>query len=164
MCNFIFKIVKLLKSATGSFTLCNVILQIRSLQLVIANFDHLGNFCLVAVFLVLLLAVGDRRVLAVHPGLQKAGWLQLLWLSLGYQLAELLAFKMAVLSLNWEGNVLSELVAVAVVLGLAHLHLDRSGAVITVVLGNLLADSVLHPVPCVVQLLVGRALELVGVR
>ena len=124
-------------------------LKIRSFQFLVANFDQLGNLRLVAVVLILLLTLGDWGILAVHPRLGQAGRFQrlslalvadfpgdrlavlgvgvdlgLLGLGLGHQLADLLPLEVAVLPLHGERNILGELVAVALILGLANLDLD----------------------------------------
>ena len=123
--------------------------KIRSFQFLVANFDQLGNLRLVAVVLILLLTLGDWGILAVHPRFGQAGRFQrlglalvadlprdllavlgvrvdlgLLGLGLGHQLADLLPLEVAVLSLHGEGNILGELIAVALELGLANLDLN----------------------------------------
>merc|ERR1712096_24137 len=146
-------------------------LQVAGGKLIVAHFLHLRDLGLVAVLLGLDLALSLWGILAREPFLPQAGRLQglglalvadlprdllavlgvgvnlgLLGLGLGHQLVDLLPLEVTVLSLYWEGNVLGELVAVALVLGLADLHLDRSWAVVAVMLGDLPTDSVLHSV------------------
>merc|ERR1719184_304674 len=89
--------------------------------------------------------------------------LGLLRASLHLKLADLLGLEVAVLFLHWEGEDIGKLLAIPVDISLAHLHLDLSWDVITVLFALLVADHTLWPITIILGALVPLAVEHHGV-
>merc|ERR1712168_1225042 len=163
-------------------------LQVRGVELHITNFlqNHLLNLMAVLLLLVsalfhwlvhahkALLHVAQRfKVLLLAlvtdlPGLLLAVLgvavlLSLLRASLHLQLTDLLGLKMAILLLHREGEDVRKLLAISVDISLAHLNLDLSGDVITILFRFPGADDSLGPIAIILGALVPLTVKLHGI-
>merc|ERR1719470_43191 len=165
-----------------------VILQVRCIELHVAYFLQNHLLHLVAVLLLLGPDILHRLVHALKtwhryayrleglllalvtdlPGLLLAVLgvavlLGLLGASLHLQLADLFRLEMAILLLHGEGEDIGELFAVPVDISLAHLDLDLSGDVVTIVFILPVTDNTLGPIAVVLGALVPLAVKHHGV-
>merc|ERR1719186_1461457 len=163
-------------------------LQISRIELHVTDFLELDLLNLVTVLLILIPArllwlVGtdqsllflahrlDCLLLALVtdlPGLLLAVLgvavlLGLLRASLHLKLTDLLWLKMAVLLFDWEGEDVGELLAVPVHVGLANLHLDLSGDIITTLCWLPVTHNSLRTIAIILSALVPLTVELHGV-
>merc|ERR1719482_2014287 len=164
-------------------------LKVCGVKLHVADFFHNHLLHLVAVLLVLILALFSGDILAGEPLLHVtfrldrllfalvadlpglllavlgvAVLLGLLRASLHLHLADLLGLEVTVLLLNWEGEDIGELLAVPVDIGLAHLHLDLSRNVVTILFGSPCAHDLFLSIAIVLGGLLPLAVELHGIR
>merc|ERR1712002_1312277 len=165
-----------------------IILQVRGIKLHITHFLQNHPLHLVAVLLLLVPALLHWLVHALKavlhvterlegfflalvtdlPGLLLAVFgvavlLGLLRASLHLKLTDLLWLKVAILLLHGEGEDIGKLLTIPVDISLAHLNLDLSGYVITVLFRLPGADHALRPVTIVLGALVPLAVKLHGV-
>merc|ERR1719500_730932 len=161
--------------------LLKIILQVRSVELHITDFLKHHLLHLVAALLHWLI---DAHKALLHvaqwfeglllalvtdlPGLLLAVLgvavlLGLLGASLHLQLADLLGLEVAILLLHGEGEDVGELLAISVHISLAHLDLDLSRDVITILFRLPVADHTLGPIAIVLGALVPLAVEHHGV-
>merc|ERR1719209_766246 len=163
-------------------------LQVRSIKLHIAYFLQHHLLHLVAVLLLLLPALLLRLVDTLQSRLHFTHWFEglllalvtdlpglllavlgvavllgLLGASLHLQLADLLRLEVAILLLHGEGEDIGKLLAIPVDISLAHLDLDLSGDVITIMFRLLGADHTLGSIAIILGALVPLAVELHGV-
>merc|ERR1719427_1946043 len=149
--------------------------------------DHLFHLVAVLLVLVLALLLGDVLVgepllhvtqrldglllalVADLPGLLLAVLgvavlLGFLGTSLHLQLADLLGLEVTILLLDWEGEDVGKLLTVPVDIGLAHLNLNLSWNVITILLGSSRTYNLFLTVAIVLGCLLPLAIELNGIR
>merc|ERR1712002_282231 len=165
-----------------------IILQVRCIKLHITHFLQNHSLHLVAVLLLLVPALLhwlvhalqavlhvterlERLLLALVtdlPGLLLAVLgvavlLGLLRASLHLQLTDLLWLKVAILLFHGEGEDIGKLLTIPVDISLAHLNLDLSGDVVTILFRLPGADNALGSIAIVLSTLVPLAAELHGV-
>merc|ERR1719500_1519433 len=160
--------------------LLKIILQVRSVELHITDFLKHHLLHLVAALLHWLI---DAHKALLHvaqwfeglllalvtdlPGLllavlSVAVLLCLLGASLHLQLADLLGLEVAILFLHGEGEDIGELLAIPVDISLAHLDLDLSGDVVTILFWLPGADHTLGSISIILGALVPLAVKLNG--
>merc|ERR1719186_2368063 len=132
-------------------------LQVRCVKLHVANLFNNHLFHLVAVLLslvpALLLWLVDARQALLHVTQRLDGLLLTL-------LTYLLGLEVTILLLNWEGEDVGELLAVPVNIGLAHLDLDLSRNIVTILFRGPRAHNLLLSVSVVLCSLLPFAVEL----